>query len=146
MRAGGLPLDGCIRDISARGILFVASSPPQRGTIVEILDLYAPVIGQVVWTNGHRCGISLRGRIDVAAAVRSANDPGERRKSATIHEIAPRRPAAPAQTLSKSRDSAAMLQYSFIVIGGICAAFGIGHTAYDNLNRALDPVQAELSR
>ncbi len=144
MRAGGLPLDGCIRDISARGILFVASSPPSRGTIVEILDLYAPVIGEVVWTNGHRCGIALRGRISVSAAMQSASNPGERRKSATVHEIAPRRPHAPAQTLSKSRESGAMLQYGFIVIAGICAAFGIGHTAYDNLTRALNPVQAEF--
>lgn len=59
--------DICILDVSARGFLATAGTPPPRGEFVEINIGPAALIGQVRWAGEHRFGIGLQDRIDVGA-------------------------------------------------------------------------------
>ena len=69
MRIGRFSTEVCIRDISSRGMLLLAHSPPPIGTYVKINVPALDVGGRVVWTGVRRFGINTRERLDVDAVI-----------------------------------------------------------------------------
>jgi hypothetical protein len=66
MRADGLPVDVCVRDISSFGMMLQAGSPPPRGTYVEIETDHEIVVGRVIWARDRKFGIKTRDRVTLS--------------------------------------------------------------------------------
>lgn len=147
MRAGGLPADVCIRDISVRGACIVSAAPPVRGTVVELTGSCTPIVGRVVWVTGQRFGIEVRGRINIPAFL-SQQKPKQGGLPAPHELVAPpgtegfarHLPRAPSET----RQTGALMQFVFGAFLAGCAATFIAQTLYENLSSATAAIEAEL--
>lgn len=142
MRAGGMPVDVCIRDVSARGLCVVSSAPPVRGTIVELTGSYGPIVGRVVWTNELRFGIEVRGRIDVGSIVASRQG----HKDVLGSPLAVAAPPAVTRIPDVSRFAGNAMQFAFLAFLAGCAATFIGQTVYENLAGTTAAIVAGLDR
>lgn len=143
MRAGGRPVDVCIRDASLRGLCVVTAQPPRRGTVIEITGPCAPIVGEVIWANGRRFGIAVAGRLDLDRLL------ADRPNAPAPHEtVAPptyaRQPAAKVRTAEENRLAGRMMQFVFTVFLGLAAAVVIGQLIYDNLAAAAKSVSAAM--
>lgn len=147
MRAGGLPADVCIRDVSVRGACIVSAAPPVRGTIVELSGSCAPIVGRVVWVTGQRFGIEVRGRINVPAFV-SQQKPIRSGPPAPHELVAPPGTQGFARHLSsvrsESRQTGSVMQFVFAAFLAGCAATFIAQTLYENLSSATAAIESGL--
>src|ERR1700754_200748 len=120
MRAGAAQMDVCIRDISSRGMLVQAGTPPPRGTYVEILRPGYSVTGRVVWSKHHKFGIQSRDRISMAAVLERRKVPrpdgGVPPLDQSGGPVSFSRRADPALLAARARARAAFLQYA--ALGG----------------------------
>lgn len=66
--------DACIRNISSRGVMLVASAELHRGELVELRRGGQILAGTVKWRRGGMIGLRLIDRIDVAAFLSGAPD------------------------------------------------------------------------
>jgi len=144
MRAGGLPIDVCIRDVSLRGVCVVSEMPPPRGTVVELAGPLTPIVGEVVWSTDKRFGIAVGGRIDLPRLL--AQRPGGQ----APHELVPlpayaRAPVDFAQCAEESRIRGRAMQ--FAITGLLCASAAglIGQLVYEHLRSAADQVRSALT-
>ena len=142
MRAGGLPVDVCIRDVSARGLCLVSNTPPVRGTIVELTGSHAPIVGRVVWASELRFGIEARGRIDVAAMV--CGKGAAPRPDAAVPPPGYVARALPARAADSGRLAGNAMQFLFMAFLAGCAATFIGQTLYETLAGTSAAVAAGL--
>lgn len=145
MRAGGRPIDVCIRDVSLRGICIVATTPPPRGTIVELTGPSAPIVGQVTWSADRRCGIAVGGRIDLPRLL------AQRSNGPAPHELVPlpayaTAPAPPPKQCSAedNRNTGKTMQLVFTVLLGTVMTAAIGQLVYETLALASNRVTAVL--
>lgn len=67
--------DSCILDLSSRGMLLTMAVPPAHGAFVEVLAQGHSLVGHVEWSNGRRCGIRLRERINHLALIAGEDGP-----------------------------------------------------------------------
>jgi len=143
MRAGGRPMDVCVRNVSTRGLCVVAPLPPATGTIVELMGPYAPIVGRVKWVGERRFGIEVRGQIDVAALVmfKDRRGPGSSVPAPDTRPVA--RPAISRQR-HESRHIGKFLQFGFIAFLAGCAATFMAQVAYDILSRPAAAIAAGL--
>jgi hypothetical protein len=65
MRLDGVWRDVCIRNISSRGMLLQAGSPPRRGTYVEVHRGRHVLAARVAWSSDRNFGIQTQDRLDV---------------------------------------------------------------------------------
>jgi hypothetical protein len=143
MRAGGRPVDVCIRDVSLRGVCVVTARPPPRGTIVELSGPSAPIVGEVIWSSERRFGVAVGGRIDVRRllALRTSDPPP--------HQTVPlpayaRAPLPKPCSADDSRNAGRAMQFVFTALLGVAAAALIGQLVYENLAAATDRISAAL--
>ncbi len=132
MRSGAGQMDVCIRDISSRGMLIQAGTPPARGTYVEIIRPGGSVTGRVVWSKQHKFGIQARGTIRIGAMLeqrnlgRAAGPAPPLNQSGGPVSLSPRNPA---QLAARARARSAFLQYAAlacaITIAALLLAFGL---------------------
>lgn len=141
MRAGGRPVDVCIRDVSVRGVCVVTAAPPPRGTVIELTGLPVPIVGQVVWSSHRRFGVEVGGRIDLPRLL------SHRLNGATPHEpVADKRAAAPAVcSADDSRHLGRAMQFAITAVAGAIAALGLAQVAYQSLASAADQVAVGLT-
>lgn len=145
MRAGGLPADVCIRDISTRGACIVSAAPPVRGTIIELTGSCNPIVGRVVWVAGQRFGIEVRGRINVPAFVSRQKPTGLPAPHELVAPPGTEGFTRPVPRLRKeSRQTGALIQFVFAAFLAGCAAAFIAQTLYDSLSRTTAAVEAQL--
>jgi hypothetical protein len=143
MRAGGPKADVCIRDISSRGLMVQAGTPPARGTYVDLDCAGHQIVGLVIWRRERRFGIQTRERINVAAlAGRIAPEilvpqPRGGRVSAPRLE---RAGAGPSRTL------AGRMEFAVVAVFAAALVAGLGITAFQALSRPLDAVSTSLGR
>lgn len=143
LRAGSVPVDVCIRDVSARGICAVSTSPPARGTFVELIGAPMPIVGRVMWTNELRFGIEVRGRLDVSAFLAGRGD-----ANPIIEQVA--KPAyandaaKPARSAEANRHLGQLLQYVVFVSIAAGAAFGAAQFVYEILSGASSKIESAL--
>jgi hypothetical protein len=120
--------DVCMLNISSRGMLLQAASPPPRGSYVEIRRAAHVIVGRVVWRKDRRFGIQTQDRMNIGAIV---NDPCQ---TAATHRGVPgsdqlserrngphRTPAQIELDAEHSRRLGATLQFAVLA-----AATGIG--------------------
>jgi hypothetical protein len=149
MRAGGAPVDICIRNISSRGMLLQAAAPPPRGAYVEILTARHTIVGRVAWRNDRRFGIETQARLDIGAIVKASPIKGP----ATPIPFADRRSAAPklsaravSERLERSRRMSAALQFGYIVACGVAAALLMASAVQETLSRPFESISSHLQQ
>jgi hypothetical protein len=151
MRSSAGWTDICIKNMSARGLMAEAATPPPRGSYVEIRRGQQIIIGCVIWAEGGRFGVRAQDRINVDAVVTEprlairpapatggAQEAGERRGPARRHveNIAAR--------AEQSRRRSAALQFLILVgLGGI-AAILLASGVYDVLSTPLREIGSRL--
>jgi len=69
MNVGGKWSNGCIHDVSDKGLLVSSSEPPILGTYVDIRRGTLVIIGRVVWNGGSRFGVRTQDPISLAALL-----------------------------------------------------------------------------
>ncbi|HTU09935.1 MAG TPA: PilZ domain-containing protein [Allosphingosinicella sp.] len=147
MRAGAGQMEVCIRDISSRGMLVQAGTPPPRGTYVEILRPGCAIAGRVVWTKHHKFGILAQGRISVAAVLERRKVPRPGGGTPPTNQggaIGIKPQADPAQRAARARARAAVLQYA--AVGGAAAlgALLLAFALYSSLSGTVAEVAQHL--
>lgn len=141
MRAGGPRTDVCIRDISSRGLMAQANTPPPRGTYVDLDCAGHQVVGLVVWRKERRFGIQTRERINVAAlAARIAPEilaPQRRGRCGA-------RPSALRTGGGGSRAFAGRMEFALVAFFAAALVAALGISAFRALSRPFDTISAML--
>ena len=75
MRVGSAWHDACILDISSRGLMVQAATPPEKGSYLELRRGARIIIGRVVWSSNHRFGLSTQDTLETEAII--ANPDGD---------------------------------------------------------------------
>lgn len=143
MRAGGRPVDVCIRDVSLRGLCVVTARPPARGTVVELSGPTAPIVGEVIWASERRFGIAVGGRIDLPQLL------AQRSNDAAPHEVVPlpayaQAPLRKPRSADENRSVGQAMQFFFMATLVIAAAALIGAFVYENLKTASDRLNGAM--
>lgn len=74
----------CIMDMSTRGLLATAATPPKRGEFVELIIGRNHLSAQVKWSSQRRFGLSLRERVSVAAMLEGGKQPLALKRSRSV--------------------------------------------------------------
>ena len=143
MRAGGPPIDVCIRDVSLRGICVVTAKPPPRGTVVELTGPSAPIVGEVIWSSERRFGVAVGGRIDLPRLLAQRSNDRPPHESVPLPAYA-RAPVHRPRYADESRDKGRAMQFVFTALLGVAAAALIGQLVYENLASAANRVTAAM--
>jgi hypothetical protein len=133
MRSGGSWSDVRIRNVSSRGILLEAETPPPPGSYVEIRRGSVMIIGRTVWSKPPLFGIRTQDRIDIKALIAEPRVDGRpsapKAGAESDRRSADRKTTATsiAQRLERSRRIASVLQFGLfvgvaVVIAGIAAS------------------------
>jgi hypothetical protein len=140
MRADGLPMDVCIRDVSARGILVQAVNPPPRGTYVEIDVGGYEIVARVIWRKDRRFGLESRERINVRALAGGGSPEPARPRAA--------RPPARASAVRQDagRHLAGTMEFAVIAAFALALVAALGATAFETLSRPFENVSTTLER
>lgn len=138
MRANGLPVDICICDISPRGACIMTARPPERGTIIELIDLPIPIVGKVAWSGARRFGLAAGSRIDVRKLLsqhrgEDAGQPVAAAKTLSRRDLASRE--------ERSRRVGKSMEYALIVFAGAVIAAAFGEIVYSKLGGATQAAQ-----
>ena len=141
MRAGGLPVDACIRDISSKGMMIQSKAPPPRGTYVEVITGTQRIVGRVVWGGSMRFGINTRDKIHVELVV------GELRTGRTATAQAPVAPLPsppPRVRQSFTRTHGKAMEFCGLVVFAIAIIYAVASATYETLARPLQNVSSHL--
>lgn len=141
MRAGGLPMDICIRDISSRGMLIQSGIAPPRGTYIEVITPTETIVGRVVWGDDERFGISTRDKVHVAMVA------GGRRSGVAEHaaQVAVRSAASPARpTFAQESVGSRMFEFAVLATFALAAVATLGSVAYQTLARPFEEVASRV--
>ncbi len=151
MRVGGNYSDVCIRNISPRGMMLQAASPPPVGSYVEILRAAHTVVARVVWINERRFGIHTSDRLNIPAIINETVPTGQRNSGQ--ERRSPDRPRAVAPSMSdialqaeRSRRLSGMVQFGLLGLSGMVGAAMLGSLAYTALASPFQRAAAHLSQ
>ena len=121
--------DACILNISERGVMVRAASPPPRqGSYVELRRGARIIIGRVMWAKQDRFGLTTQDELDVDSIIAVPDGDGDDASSSAIAEVLDRRAVArPATVLARSRHWSRAFEFTCITIfavAGCVVAFG----------------------
>lgn len=134
MRAGGGPIDICIRDISSRGIMAQADEVPERGTYVEILRPSLALTGRVMWSRDGRFGIQTRERVCIESLLeRRQVQRGDGGSPPLIQGTAPEAVRRAARRAEAARRFAGKFQQGVLMAGAAAGAISAASLLYSNL-------------
>ena len=144
MRAGGLPIDACIRDVSSKGLMIQAKVSPPRGTYVEIITHSQTIVGRVVWGKDMRFGILTRDKIhvDMMVAERRAPPSGQ---CADPQPTAVLRPASVARKPGFRRSHARALEFGALILFALAMVATFASATYQTLSRPFESVAESLA-
>ena len=124
MRLGRSWSDVVIRDLSSRGMLLTAETPPPPGTYLEICGPATTLVARTVWA-GDRCfGVRTQDRIEVESLLTGGRLRAQDPPSIQVRRV----PVAdaPAQIHQASRHRASLLEFiaaiAVIVAGAVAMA------------------------
>lgn len=143
MRAGGLPANICIRDISSKGMMIHSGASPPRGTYVEIVTPSQTIVGRVVWGNDFRFGIQTRERLQIDMMISGLRcDPAlpEERPA-----IAHREPGRTVDSAAIQAFQARAFEFLTIIVFAIALVATFGMAAYRTLAQPIGAVASEIS-
>ena len=139
MRAGALPVDVCISNVSSRGLCAMTATPPPRGTYVELTDTPFPIVGQVMWSSSRRFGIAVQDSIDLSRLTATTRQAKAEPLQARVSK------AKAASRNELSREEGRNREFLFVVIAVAIATLLIGQLVYTQLAEAADAVAEGLS-
>ena len=131
VRAGGLPVDACIRDISSKGLMIQAKVPPPRGTYVEIVTASHTIVGRVVWGNNMRFGITTRDKLHVDMIVGERRAPAEPPQT-DLRLAAAFTPSPPRDTAFR-RSHAKTFEFAALILFALTMIAALGMASYQTL-------------
>ena len=147
MRHGNQWCDANILNISSRGLLLHAATPPSRGTYVEVRRGTHIIVGRVVWANDNRFGVRAQDRLaidsvitDISPDRRSANDVGD----GPAERRAQPRPERLEWRHAQSREKGRVLQFACISGLSLVLAACAYEAVTDTLSRPLSQVSTQL--
>ncbi|MDT9599223.1 PilZ domain-containing protein [Sphingosinicella rhizophila] len=143
VRGDGLATEACLRDVSSRGVLVQTGKPPPRGTIVELIGPFQPMVGRVVWSSGRRFGAELREHLNVKALTTGSLDRRRLDAEAASAGGVDRRARAPAR--QSCLRVGPWLQKGAVMLIGATVAISMALIAYDALADATQSVQSALT-
>jgi hypothetical protein len=147
MRAGGAPVDVCIRNISSRGMLLQASAPPPRGTYVEIICPFHTIVARVIWAKDRRFGVQTRLPMDVSAVVgdTAPRAPKSPSPAITLASWAEQRPISDIQRrLDRSRRLSSVMEFAFFLVLSAAAAVFTANILYEFLAGTFQSITRHL--
>lgn len=133
--------DACIVDLSRRGAGLQAANAPPRGAYVEVRRGFHVIVARVVWSRGHRFGVTAQDDLPVDSIAADRAPPTQTRpfeRTAGDRRILPR---AVSQRAEASRRRGQRLQFLAAVVGGSVAAMFAGA----EVRQALAAPLAEVS-
>lgn len=121
--------DAVIANVSSRGLMLQAVTPPPRRSYIEIRRGGICIVGRVMWSRDGRCGVLTQTAIDVAdlrpAVASGGRRNGEERRSASRGLPDKRRPTTEEQAEASRRWG---MRFEFAVILTIVAGGGLALT------------------
>lgn len=152
MRIGSAWTDICIRNISSRGLMAQAGTPPERGAYVEIYKGRQIIVGRVMWSRDRRFGIRTQDRLNIGAIVQEPALHGAGRPAApggtglVERRSDPSRltQAAIAERLERSRRLSSAVQFGIIIACGAAVACITMAIVAEALGRPLQAIAARL--
>ena len=148
MRIDGKYRDVCIRDISSRGMMLQAATPPRPGSYIEILRAAHIVVARVVWASDRRFGIRSQDRIDIRGIVEATPGSGTR-PADQERRAADRSGGTPAIDLAelaeRNRHRSRAFEFGLLAVCGLLAAGLAANIAYGVLSSPLKAVSAHLN-
>lgn len=142
MRAGGLPAEVCVRDISSRGLLLQSAAPPRPGTIVEVLVAKRSIVGRLRWAKDRRFGIELSPPISVDALLAAAVNASSTPEGPSPRPIERQKP----RNSESARRQAAQMQFAAFVILTAIAAVWMSSIVHEAATRSSETISAALRR
>lgn len=143
VRAGGLPIDACIRDISSKGLMIQARIPPPRGTYVEVVTGSQTIVGRVVWGKDMRFGILTRDKLHVDMIVGELRGPPPK-PCADPRLVAGLRPAITIREPSLRRAHARALECAVLVLFALAMIGTFAAASYQTLARPFQSITDRL--
>lgn len=104
LRVAGTCYPATIRNVSSRGVMAKCSTPPSKGTFVELWHRSFGLSGIVSWSSGERFGVRCKERIAIDALVDGVSDDNVGRRRFRRVRI-----SSPARVALVSRTSGALL-------------------------------------
>lgn len=151
MRVDGGWTDVCIRNISSRGMLLQAGSPPRRGTYLEIYRGRHVAVARVAWTKDRSFGIHTQDRLDVQAIINepdlSSASYNEIKKTEPTYErrSSPRSDQVIKWRAEQSRLLGKTAEFACIAALGLAGAMFLYEAVAGTLSEAAAEVSAHLS-
>ena len=154
MRVGGVWGDVTIRNISSRGLLVEAASPPTRGTYIDVRRGRHIIIARVAWTGDREFGVQTQDRLNVDAVigepraaavdfkVASAQDPTVERRTVPRTSVQ----AQIARRADASRLFARVFDFACLAGAAALMAVVMASVASELLSRPLVEVSKKLDR
>lgn len=145
IRGAGALKDACIRDVSTCGLLLQADEAPARGTIIELVGPFPPVVARVVWTGERRFGVQAQGRIKVSDFLAG-------KKCRQIAADADATPTVPAcahddrEAEDRSKQIGRLFQYGAVIAIAAGMALFLAETTYTILSKVSASVEMGLER
>lgn len=144
---GGVWIDGCIHNVSARGLMVSANRLPKAGAYVDIRRGTLVIIGRVAWAEGRRFGVRTQ---DIISATMLVNEPvldsKPSARQADDRRTSGRAKASlsAAQRSDRSRQLSSRLQFVILIAAGLGAALLAATQVYHILAQALGPITKAL--
>ncbi len=143
LRAGGLPIDACIRDISSKGLMVQTKVPPPRGTYVEIIAGNQTIVGRVVWGTDMRFGILTRDKLPIDMIVGELRGPVAR-QGADPKPTPMLRPAVITRAPAFRRSHARALEFTVLILFALAMIATIASASYQTLARPFESIAGRL--
>ena len=122
INAGGLWTDGCIRNVSTRGMMISAETSLKIGSYVDIRRGTLAITGRVAWVIGPRFGVRTQDDISAEALVgepvlkqRPSDQVGNDRRAPARADSA----RSAAARADQSRQMSSILQYICLALLGV---------------------------
>lgn len=143
LRAGGLPVDACIRDISSKGMMIHSEAPPARGTYVEVVTGTHTIVGRVVWGADSRFGINTRDKLHIEMIIgerRAGRPAGEPPPAAASHR--PRSPKR--ESVAHATAHAKAFEFFGLVVFAVAIIYAFASATYETLSRPLENISSQM--
>lgn len=145
MRIGATWRDVSVLNISSRGLLLRAPSPPTRGSYAEIRRGLHIILARVVWTDGNRFGVRTQDRLTIDDLIRNLPPGSEenwQRQSSGEARDTERSGSAVLQNLvlARSKTLSRLLQFACIGLFGASAAVAAAAWVGQSLSQPLSAI------
>jgi hypothetical protein len=138
LRDGAHWHDVCVLNMSAHGLGIQASTPPDRGTYVEICRGRHSIIARVAWSKGHRAGLRAQDAICIPGFVNDAGNAASSRPALGGRPVERRRIArTAAERHEQNRFKARGIEFACLALVGGALAITVFGTVQQALAQPL---------